>query len=104
MRARVVDDVRVHRPANGRDLCVREQEAASLGRLGRVARRLDVEHDELGRLGDVGERGEGRAPVVVRGDVAKRERHRVDEVDLIPDAVADDKLGDVGHGARDLDR
>lgn len=102
--ARVVDDVRVHRSSDGRDLSVGEEESTSLGRFRGKARRLNVEDDKLGGLGDVGERGEGVPPVVVRGDVAEGEGRGVDEVHLVADSVADDDLGDVGHGARDLDR
>lgn len=104
MRTSVINDVRVHRSADGGDLGVGEEETTALGRLRGVRGGLNVEDDEFGCLGDVGERREGGTPVVVGGDVTEGESHGVDKVDLVSDAVADDELGDVGHGAGDLDR
>lgn len=66
-----------------------------------MARRFNVEDDEFDRLRDVRERGEGRSPVDGSRDVGHVERERVDEVELVPDSVADGELGNVGEGASD---
>lgn len=103
MGPRLVDRVARHVATDGGDLRVGEEEPTALGGLGRVARRLNVEDDELDRLGDVGERGERTAPVDVGRDIGHVERDGVDEVDLVADTVADDELRDVREGAGDLD-
>jgi hypothetical protein len=103
MSPRVVDDVRVHGSSDGRNLRVGEKEATTLGSLRGVRSGLNVEDDVLGSLGDVDEGGEGSTPVDVGGDVAEGEGDGVDEVDLVAHAMADGELGDVGHGARDLE-
>lgn len=104
MRPAVEDRVGRHGAADGRDLRVREEETTALGRLGRVRRRLNVEHDELDGLRDVDEGRERRAPVRLGRNVGERERERVDQVDLVPDAVADGELRDVGQRAGNLGR
>lgn len=102
MSPSVVDDVRVHGTADGRDLSIGEEEATTLGGLRGVGSRLDIENDVFGSLGDVDERGEGSTPVDVGGDVAEGESDGVDEVDLVAHTVADGELRDVVHGAGDL--
>lgn len=104
MRPAVEDRVGRHGAADGRDLRIGEEETTALGRLGRVRRRLNVEHDELDGLGDVGEGRERGAPVCLGGNVGERERERVDQVDLVPDAVADGELRNVGQRAGNLGR
>lgn len=103
MSPSVVNDVRVHGSSNGRDLSIGEEEATTLGGLRGVGSGLNVENDVLGGLGDVDEGGEGSTPVNVGGDVAEGEGDGVDEVDLVAHAVADGELGNVRHGAGDLE-
>lgn len=102
VRPAVEDGVGRHGTADGRDLRIGEEETTALGRLGRVRRRLNIEHDKLDGLGDVGEGRERGAPVRLGRDVGERERERVDQVDLVPDTVADGELGNVGQRAGDL--
>jgi hypothetical protein len=104
MRPRLEDRVARHVAADGGNLLVGVEETTALGRLGRVRSRLNVENDELDRLSDVGEGRERTTPVNVRRDVGHVERDGVDEVDLVANSVADDKLRDVREGAGDLER
>lgn len=56
---------------------------------------LDVHDDELDEFGDVGERGERRAPVDWGADFGGLESVWVEQVDGCSDAVAEGERGDV---------
>ena len=104
MSSSVEDDVRVHRSSYWRDLRIGEKESTSFGGLRRVTCRLDVEHDEFGRLGDIGKGRERCSPVRRGRDVTEGEGGGVDEIELVTDSVTDDELRNVGHRSSDFER